>query len=99
MELGEIIVIAFFVVVALFFLKVKKLNKEDGVKRKRLCPYCKSEISLDATVCPYCRRKSVDYSTNRAGDKLLMKVVMIFLVLLVALFFVIEWLKKLGFNI
>lgn len=58
-------VINFFIIAVILFLMVKMINTlRDGVKKKeevveeapttKTCPYCKSEIAIDATRCPHC---------------------------------------------
>lgn len=58
-------VINFFIIAVILFLMVKMINSlRDGVKKKeevveeapttKVCPYCKSEIAIDATRCPHC---------------------------------------------
>ena len=58
-------VINFFIIAVILFLMVKMINTlRDGVKKKeevveeapttKICPYCKSEIAIDATRCPHC---------------------------------------------
>ncbi len=58
-------VINFFIIAAILFLMVKMINTlRDGVKKKedeveeapttKVCPYCKSEIDIEATRCPHC---------------------------------------------
>ena len=58
-------VINFFIIAVILFLMVKMINTlRDGVKKKeeiveeapstKICPYCKSEIDIEATRCPHC---------------------------------------------
>jgi len=54
-------VINFFIVAAALFAIVKVINmlhkkKEDmpAPVTTKICPFCKSEISIDATRCPHC---------------------------------------------
>lgn len=58
-------VVNFFIIAVILFLMVKMINTlRDGVKKKeevveeapttKTCPYCKSEIAIDATRCPHC---------------------------------------------
>lgn len=58
-------VINFFIIAVILFVMVKMINTlRDGVKKKeevveeapttKTCPYCKSEIAIDATRCPHC---------------------------------------------
>lgn len=58
-------VINFFIIAAILFLMVKMINTlRDGAKKKedvveeapttKICPYCKSEIDIEATRCPHC---------------------------------------------
>ena len=58
-------VVNFFIIAVILFLMVKMINTlRDGVKKPeepveeepttKICPYCKSEIAIDATRCPHC---------------------------------------------
>ncbi len=57
-------VINFLIMAVIIFLMVKGINKlkrlghkEEVVEEKvttKICPYCKSEIALEATRCPHC---------------------------------------------
>lgn len=58
-------VVNFFIIAVILFVMVKMINTlRDGVKKKeevveeapttKTCPYCKSEIAIDATRCPHC---------------------------------------------
>lgn len=53
-------VINFLIVAFVVFLMVKGINKAKGEPKEeaapttKTCPYCKSEIALDATRCPNC---------------------------------------------
>lgn len=56
-------VVNFFVIALVLFLLVKGLNYLVSLHRKdteekpvtvKTCPYCKSEIHIDATRCPHC---------------------------------------------
>ena len=58
-------VLNFFIVAVVLFLFVKLMNSLRRLKKKpeeeaapapttKVCPYCKSEISIDATKCPHC---------------------------------------------
>lgn len=57
-------VIDFVIMAFVIFLLVKGLNKLSDIRKKpeeapaapttKVCPYCKSEIALDATRCPHC---------------------------------------------
>ena len=54
----------FFIIASILFLMVKMINslrnmgkKEEAVVEAattKVCPYCKSEIAIDATRCPHC---------------------------------------------
>ena len=57
--------ITFFITALCLFMVVKAVNglKSIGKKKKeeepaapttKICPYCKSEIHIDATTCPHC---------------------------------------------
>lgn len=64
-------VINFLIMALIIFLIVKVINKIMTFGRKkeeqtqeettRECPYCKSEISIDATRCPHCTSKLEGY--------------------------------------
>ena len=58
-------VINFFILAVVIFLMVKAINKLQSLGKKteaevvaaptvKICPFCKSEISVDATKCPFC---------------------------------------------
>ena len=55
-------VINFIIMAFVIFLIVKSINKlselgkkkEEAAPTTKTCPYCKSEIALDATKCPCC---------------------------------------------
>ena len=58
-------IINFLIIAVILFLMVKMINslREIGKKKveeveeeptTKICPYCKSEISIDATRCPHC---------------------------------------------
>jgi len=56
-------VINFLIVAFVLFIIVKALNKASSLAKKneeeeapttKECPYCKSEISIEATRCPHC---------------------------------------------
>jgi large conductance mechanosensitive channel len=49
-------VLAFVIVAFVMFLVVKAYNRMSGPKdvTTKPCPYCRSEIALDATRCPNC---------------------------------------------
>ena len=55
-------IINFLIVAWVLFLVIKSLNKASNLKKKeeeeapttKVCPYCKSEIAIDATRCPNC---------------------------------------------
>lgn len=62
---GEFItaIINFLIMALVVFLIVKAMNKasdklskkpEEGPATTKTCPYCKSEISIEATRCPHC---------------------------------------------
>ncbi len=59
------VVIDFLIMAFVIFLLVKALNKLSTLGKKaeapveaapttKVCPYCKSEIAIDATKCPHC---------------------------------------------
>ena len=58
-------VINFLIMAVIIFLMVKGINKIASLGKKKeeeapaepttkVCPYCKSEIAIDATKCPHC---------------------------------------------
>jgi len=55
-------VINFIIIALVLFLILKGLDKlmsigkkkEEAVVTTKVCPFCKSEISIDATRCPHC---------------------------------------------
>ena len=55
-------IINFLIVAWVLFLVIKSLNKASSLKKKeeeeapttKVCPFCKSEIAIDATRCPNC---------------------------------------------
>ena len=58
-------IISFIIMALVVFIMVKILNnlrakaekqkaEEEAAPTTKICPYCKSEISLDATRCPHC---------------------------------------------
>lgn len=56
-------VINFIIVAFTLFVLIKAVNKtasigkkkeEDAAPTTKICPYCKSEISIEATRCPHC---------------------------------------------
>ena len=57
------VVIKFICVAFVLFLIVKAFNKAKSLKKKdeapadpttKICPFCKSEIDIEATRCPHC---------------------------------------------
>lgn len=56
-------IINFIIMAFVIFLIVKAINKVSSIGKKeepeaasttKVCPFCKSEISIDATKCPHC---------------------------------------------
>jgi len=55
-------IINFIIIALVLFIILKGLNKlmsigkkpEEKVVTTKVCPFCKSEISIDATRCPHC---------------------------------------------
>ena len=56
-------IISFLLVALCLFFVVKAFNKAQGLTKKpeapaapttKICPFCKSEISIEATRCPHC---------------------------------------------
>lgn len=66
-------VINFFIMAFVIFLIVKGINKVSSLGKKdepapaittKVCPYCKSEISIEATKCPHCTSELEEESVN-----------------------------------
>lgn len=59
-------IVNFFIIALCLFFVVKAFNsvrKEEVVEEKvttKTCPFCKSEIDIDATRCPHCTSKLND---------------------------------------
>lgn len=60
-------VIDFILIAFVIFLLVKAINKlhfkkneEKPAPTTKICPYCKSEIPIDATRCPHCTSELAD---------------------------------------
>lgn len=55
-------IINFLIVALVLFAMIKAVNKAGGLAKKaeeeapatKVCPFCKSEIAIDATRCPNC---------------------------------------------
>lgn len=56
-------IINFLITALVIFLIIKGINKvndtfkkpeEEAAPTTKICPYCKSEIAIDATKCPHC---------------------------------------------
>ena len=56
-------VINFIIIALILFIMIKAMNKlmsvgkkkeEEAAPTTKTCPYCKSEIAIDATRCPHC---------------------------------------------
>ena len=55
-------IINFLIVAWVLFLVIKSINKASNLRKKeeeeapttKVCPFCKSEIAIDATRCPNC---------------------------------------------
>lgn len=56
-------IIHFFIIALVIFIIVKAINKASNLRKKeeveeapttKVCPFCKSEIAIDATRCPNC---------------------------------------------
>ena len=57
-------VISFLIMAFILFSIIKAMNKAASIGKKpeeepaapttKICPYCKSEIAIDATRCPHC---------------------------------------------
>ncbi|MBR4761241.1 MAG: large conductance mechanosensitive channel protein MscL [Clostridia bacterium] len=62
-------VIDFLIIAVVLFLLVKAMNKIMSIGKKeeapaapttKVCPFCKSEIAIDATRCPHCTSELKD---------------------------------------
>lgn len=63
-------IINFLIVALVLFLVIKSFNKAGDLKKKpeeapaapttKVCPYCKSEIPVDAIRCPHCTSELKD---------------------------------------
>ncbi|MCR4814470.1 MAG: large conductance mechanosensitive channel protein MscL [Lachnospiraceae bacterium] len=59
-------IITFFITALALFILIKSINKASNLAKKKkadeeaaapttkICPYCKSEINIEATKCPHC---------------------------------------------
>ena len=57
-------IINFLIIALVIFIMVKAINKATNLRKKeeeveeapttKVCPFCKSEIAIDATRCPHC---------------------------------------------
>lgn len=57
-------IINFLIIALVIFIMVKAINKASNLRKKeepaeevpttKVCPFCKSEIAIDATRCPHC---------------------------------------------
>ena len=57
-------IVNFFIIAIILFLMVKMINGVRNINKKpvevieepttKICPYCKSEIAIDAVRCPHC---------------------------------------------
>ena len=58
-------IINFLIIALVIFIMVKAINKATSLRKKeeevaeeepttKVCPFCKSEIAIDATRCPHC---------------------------------------------
>ena len=56
-------IISFLIMAFILFSIIKAMNKAASIGKKeeapaapttKMCPYCKSEIAIDATKCPHC---------------------------------------------
>ena len=62
-------VINFIIVAFVIFLVVRQINKirnkfakpePEAVPTTKICPYCRSEIDINATRCPHCTSEQTD---------------------------------------
>lgn len=49
-----IALVIFFLIKGINTMKDKLQKKEEADPTTKVCPYCKSEIAIDATRCPHC---------------------------------------------
>ena len=72
-------IINFVIMAFVIFMVVKQLNRAKKMFDKpaapaaateKECPYCKSEISIDATRCPHCTSILEDEAEAAADDKI-----------------------------
>jgi len=57
-------IINFLIIALVIFIMIKAINKASNIRKKeeeaeeepttKTCPFCKSEIAIDATRCPHC---------------------------------------------
>ncbi|WP_459129209.1 large conductance mechanosensitive channel protein MscL [Guggenheimella bovis] len=52
-------IVTFFIIAFVLFLIVRSANRlkkkeEDNAPTMKACPFCKSEVAVDATRCPHC---------------------------------------------
>ncbi|MBO4693620.1 MAG: large conductance mechanosensitive channel protein MscL [Clostridia bacterium] len=67
-------VINFLIIALVLFVMIKAVNKLVSIGKKteeeeeaattKTCPYCKSEIAIDATRCPHCTSEIEDTETE-----------------------------------
>ena len=65
-------VINFLIMAFILFVLLKSVNKlmslgkkkaaEEGVATTKVCPFCKTEIDIEATRCPHCTSELHDHS-------------------------------------
>lgn len=71
LKVGNLInnIITFLIVAFVLFLIMKSFNrnkKEEVKEDTKVCPYCKSNIAIDATRCPHCTSELVGYHNENA---------------------------------
>lgn len=58
-------IISFLIIALVMFMIVKALNSRHADEEEEVttkdCPFCKSEIPVEATRCPHCTSKLADY--------------------------------------
>ena len=70
-------VVNFLIMAFILFCLMKGINKAIslGVKKEepapstQICPYCRSEISIEATRCPYCTSDVSEKDSGKEEDK------------------------------
>mgnify|MGYP000450331489 FL=1 len=72
-------VINFLLIAFVIFTMIKAINKLSGKKpeapkeepKKKVCPFCKEEVSIDAVKCPHCTSDLVEDAAGADEDGVL----------------------------